>query len=155
MRGIGKDSPSKASHRSYFESVLEKRDHLDAAAHLRSWALLSPRGPAPTLRGISSWNARVWAGSKVKYRRVPVTPIPILCCNHPRPRNPPRKTWSREGKGSLNWSSARQKKKRGKQKRGTTVPRSAGIKRTNPGLFPHHRGTKCVIWAQGSVWTLR
>lgn len=129
------------------------------AAHLRSWARLSPRGRARILRGFSSWNAHVWAGSRVKYRRVPVTPIPILCCNHPRRRNPPRKTWSRAGKGSLNSSSARQKKKgvNKKKKRGdnVSVPRSAGIKRTNPGLFPPRRWSKCVIRAQVSVRTLR
>lgn len=32
-------------------------------------------------------------------------PSRICSCNHRRLRNPPRRTWSRAGKGSPNWSS--------------------------------------------------
>lgn len=135
MMGIQKRFTVGSPLWSYFVVCIRKRDNRDPVAHLRSWARLSPLGPAQTLRGFSSWNVHVWAGSRVRYPRVPVTPIPILCCNHPRLRNPPRKTWIRAGKGSLNWSSARQKKKRVNKKGGQRLDAVQRRNKTHKSCF--------------------
>lgn len=83
------------------------------AAHLRSGARLSRPGPARILPGSSSWTSHVEAGSRAGCPPELGTQTRIWHCNHPRLKNPLRKTWSRAGKGSPNWSSARQKIQRG------------------------------------------
>lgn len=75
-------------------------------------------------------------------------PSRICSCNRRRRRNPPRRTWSRAGKGSPNWSSETKggKEKGGmkKKKMGKVYSSPNGIKRR---VFGSNTGSKCVTRA--------